>query len=61
VVFLIRKSIETDFREIVFNRLLRRPFEIKLAFQEFDELPKDFRSRPSAKSRSAPATRSMWR
>lgn len=39
VVFVIRKAIEEDFREQVLHKLFRRPFEIKLAFQEISSLP----------------------
>ena len=40
IVFVIRKAIEAEFRELILNKLFRRPFEISLVFQELTSLPK---------------------
>jgi NDP-sugar pyrophosphorylase family protein len=44
VIFVIRKETEADFREVVLNKLFRRPFEIKLVFQELDDLPEPYKA-----------------
>ncbi len=39
VVFIIRHAMEKEFREIVLETIIRRPFEIRLAFQDDYPLP----------------------
>lgn len=41
VVFIIRKDLEKDFKEIIGNRI-EREIEVAYAFQELDDLPKGF-------------------
>ena len=42
VVFIIRKDLEKDFREIIGNRI-EKLIEVEYAFQELDNLPEGFR------------------
>lgn len=42
VVFIIRKDIEKDFREIIGNRI-EKYIHVEYAFQEIDDLPKGFK------------------
>jgi len=46
VVFVIRKTIEAEFREVVLEKIIRRPFEIRLAFQDTYPLPAGYRANP---------------
>lgn len=41
VVFIIRKDLEKDFKEIIGNRI-EKIIKVEYVFQELDELPKDF-------------------
>ena len=41
VVFIIRKDLEKDFREIIGNRI-EKLIEVEYAFQELDNLPEGF-------------------
>ncbi|MGI6007514.1 MAG: nucleotidyltransferase family protein [Ruminococcus sp.] len=41
VVFIIRKDLEKDFREIIGNRI-EKLMEVQYAFQELDDLPEGF-------------------
>ena len=41
VVFIIRKDLEADFREII-GRRIEKQVEVEYAFQELQDLPKDF-------------------
>ena len=42
VVFIIRKDLEKDFKEIIGNRI-EKLIEVEYAFQELDNLPEGFR------------------
>ena len=41
VVFLIRKDLEADFRELIGDRVSKK-IEVEYAFQEIDDLPEGF-------------------
>ena len=41
VVFIIRKDLEKDFREIIGNRI-EKEIEVAYAFQELEDLPEGF-------------------
>ena len=42
VVFVIRKDLEKDFKEIIGNRIAKQ-IEVAYAFQELEDIPEDFR------------------
>ena len=45
VVFVIRKDLEKDFREIIGNRIEKK-VEVAYAFQEVDDIPEAFKGTP---------------
>jgi len=45
IVFVIRRNIEREFREVFFDRLARR-FDVDYIFQELDDLPAGFKVPP---------------
>lgn len=45
VVFVIRRSIEADFREVITDRLADR-IDVRFAYQELDDLPPGFSAAP---------------
>ena len=55
VVFIIRKDLEQDFREVIGDRMEKR-IETVYAFQEMDDLP-DLQSRREGQSHGGPARR----
>ena len=44
VVFVIRKDLEKDFREIIGNRIEKK-IEVEYAFQEVDDIPEAFKEK----------------
>lgn len=53
IVFIIRKDLEKDFKEIIGNRI-EKVAKVEYAFQELDELPEDIPYRQVAQSRGEP-------
>ena len=49
VIFIIRKDLEKDFREIIGNRI-EKIIDVEYAFQELDDLPMGF-SRPEGRTK----------
>ena len=45
VVFVIRKDLEKDYREIIGNRIEKK-VEVAYAFQEVDDIPEAFKGTP---------------
>ena len=53
IVFIIRKDLEKDFKEIIGNRI-EKLAKVEYAYQELDALPEAFRCRKDVKSHGAP-------
>ena len=49
IIFIIRKDLEKDFREIIGNRI-EKVADVAYAFQELDDLPEGF-SRPEGRTK----------
>ena len=45
IIFIIRKDLEKDFREIIGNRIEKK-VEVAYAFQEVDDIPEAFKGTP---------------
>ena len=58
VVFIIRKDLEKDFREVIGNRM-EKIVETAYAFQEVDELPAGLPSRKGEPNPGEPVRRSL--
>ena len=56
VVFIIRKDLEQDFREVIGDRM-EKHIETVYAFQEMDDLPAGLQSRREGQSHGGPARR----
>lgn len=54
VVFIIRKDLEKDFKEIIGNRI-EKVANVEYAYQELDKLRRAIRCRRAARSRGVPA------
>lgn len=50
VVFIIRKDLEKDFKEIIGNRI-EKEIEVAYAYQELDDLPAGFK-KPEGRSKA---------
>ena len=59
IVFIIRKDIEADFREIIGNRI-EKVANVEYAFQALDALPDGFSVPDGKRSHGAPDRR-FWR
>ena len=44
VVFVIRKDLEKDFREVIGNRIEKK-VKVEYAFQELDDIPEEYKER----------------
>ena len=60
IIFIIRKDLEKDFKEIIGNRIARIA-PVEYAYQEMDDLPEDFLFRKEERSRGEPVRRSLRR
>lgn len=54
VVFIIRKDLEKDFKEVIGNRISKIT-EVEYAFQELDDLPAGFAKPEGRTNRGEPA------
>lgn len=54
VVFIIRKDLEKDFKEVIGNRISKIT-EVEYAFQELDDLPAGLQNRKAVPNRGEPA------
>ena len=43
IVFIIRKDIEDDFRDIIGRRIEKQGIEVEYAYQELDNIPKKYK------------------
>ena len=50
VVFVIRRDLEADFKEVIGNRI-EKVIDVAYAYQEVDDIPKPFRSRFSERTK----------
>ena len=53
IVFIIRKDIEEEFREVIGNRI-EKVAEVEYVFQDLQDLPEGFTCRRSAQSHGEP-------
>ena len=44
VVFVIRKDLEKDFRDVIGNRIEKK-VKVEYAFQELDDIPEEYKER----------------
>ena len=63
IIFIIRKDLEKDFREIIGNRI-EKIAHVEYAFQEMDDLPEGFsvpegRKKPWGTGQAVPAGREL--
>ena len=45
IVFIIRKDIEDDFRDIIGRRIEKQGIEVEYAYQELDNIPKKYKDK----------------
>ena len=60
IVFIIRKDIEKDFREIIGNRI-EKIAHVEYAFQAIDALPEGFSAPDGRMGNHGASDRSFWR
>ena len=60
VIFVIRKDLEKDFKEVIGNRI-EKQIPVEYAFQELDDIPETFRTKFQQEQSRGARGRRFWR